>query len=420
MKVVVSHPNSNQFNRSALQGFLNRDMLSEFHTGIALFPNSLLDRIASISSFSEIRRRSFAPELKNYTHNWPVLETGRLMAGKFGAEYLTRHEKGIFSIDSVYNSLDHRTSLRLKEAKKKGANGVYAYEDGALKTFQKAKVLGLSCFYDLPIGYWRTAKELLEIEKERWPEWSATLTGLKDSEEKLRRKDKELALADRIFVASSFTADSLKNYPGKLASIEVIPYGFPTPISLRDYAGANAIKPLKLLFVGGLSQRKGIADVFAVVDKFQPHVSLTVVGYKASENCPVLDENLSRHNWIPSLPHSKVLELMRNHDVLLFPSLFEGFGMVITEAMSQGTPVITTERTAGPDIIKHNENGWLIKAGSTVALEECLDNLLQNPQVIAKVGKAARETAKKRPWKVYGEELANSISDHVIKTNAKI
>ena len=52
---------------------------------------------------------------------------------------------------------------------------------------------------------------------------------------------------------------------------------------------------------------------------------------------------------------------MREHDVFVFPSLFEGFGLVITESMSQGTPVITTDRTAGPDLIKNDENGWLLK-----------------------------------------------------------
>ena len=50
---------------------------------------------------------------------------------------------------------------------------------------------------------------------------------------------------------------------------------------------------------------------------------------------------------------------MKEHDVLIFPSLFEGFGLVITEAMAQGTPVITTDRTAGPDVISDNENGCL-------------------------------------------------------------
>lgn len=412
MKLVVTHPNSNQFNRSALNGFLEKNMLSEFHTAIASFPDGILDRLSRISHFSEIRRRSFVSELKDFTFSWPFLETGRLVSGKLGIPLLTRHETGIFSVDSVYGALDRRTSLRLEKAKANGARGVYLYEDGALQSFKEAKKLGLSCFYDLPIGYWRTSRKFLRMEQERWPEWTPTLTGLKDSENKLIRKDQELALADRIFVASTFTANSLKDYPGSLSPVEVVPYGFPPVVESREYTGLNRSRPLKILFVGGLSQRKGIADVFAMVQKLKSSVSLTLVGYKASNNCSVLNKELAKHAWMPSLPHPQVLELMRAHDVLVFPSLFEGFGMVITEAMSQGTPVITTDRTAGPDLINNGENGWLIEAGSTSALEACMENLLQNPGVIAKVGRAARETARKRPWQVYGLELAQAIDSH--------
>jgi glycosyltransferase involved in cell wall biosynthesis len=110
------------------------------------------------------------------------------------------------------------------------------------------------------------------------------------------------------------------------------------------------------------------------------------------------------------LPHEEVLALMRTQDVLVFPSLFEGFGLVITEAMSQGTPVITTDRTAGPDLIEHGKNGWLVEAGSTAALQEALKNLIENPQLLAAVGKAAMETARQRPWEVYGKELAEAVA----------
>jgi len=95
--------------------------------------------------------------------------------------------------------------------------------------------------------------------------------------------------------------------------------------------------------------------------------------------------------------------------VLLFPSLFEGFGLVITEAMSQGTPVITTDRTAGPDLIKHGQNGWLIKAASTEALTNAIENLLSQPEQIAEAGRAAQVTAAQRPWSVYGRELAAAV-----------
>jgi glycosyltransferase involved in cell wall biosynthesis len=167
---------------------------------------------------------------------------------------------------------------------------------------------------------------------------------------------------------------------------------------------------LKLLFVGGLSQRKGIADLFAVAAALGPKVELTVVGNKTTNNCSALDAALARHRWIPSLPHADILRLMQAHDVLVFPSLFEGFGLVITEAMSQGTPVITTDRTAGPDLIEHGYNGWLIEAGSTPALQSAIEELLLRPELIAQVAQAALETARRRPWSVYGKELAAALS----------
>ena len=246
------------------------------------------------------------------------------------------------------------------------------------------------------------------MEKERWPLWSATLSGFKDSEEKLQTKDQELLLADQIFVGSNFTAETLKDFPGKLAPVKVIPYGFPPVCTQREYNSSKNRK-LKLLFVGGLSQRKGIADLFAVANNLKQHVELTIVGVKSTEECAALNTELIKHNWIPSLPHQQVLEIMKQHDVLVFPSLFEGFGLVITEAMSQGLPVITTERTIGPDLITDNKDGWLIEAGSTMALQKAVENLLQNPDLVASAGRAAMQTARNRTWNHYQKELIAAI-----------
>lgn len=409
MKLLLSHPTGNAFVRAAGLGFVKSGLLAEFHTCIASFPGTFLDRLGSIEYLSEIRRRRFHIALKPYTHLWPWKELLRLSAIKLGNSSLVKHEKGPFSVDAVYKSLDMRVANRLKDSV---ANGVYAYEDGALRSFQEAKNLGIQCLYDLPIGYWRSASRLLNQEREKWPEWSSTLTGFKDSEEKLRRKDEELRLSDRIFVASSFTAQTLKDFPGPLAPVEIIPYGFPPVTSERDYKAILKDQPLKLLFVGGLSQRKGIANLFAAVEQLGNYASLTVVGRKASQQCAALDAALAKHTWIPSLPHHDILKLMREHDVLLFPSLFEGFGLVITEAMSQGTPVITTDRTAGPDLISHGENGWLVEAGSTQALYECIEGLFHDPDLIAKAGQAAMITARQRPWEVYSSELAEAVSKH--------
>ncbi|MCP2045726.1 glycosyltransferase family 4 protein [Pontibacter sp. HSC-36F09] len=409
MALIFSHPTGNANVRAVASGLLKERMLHEFYTSIATFPGDLIDQLSSVKPFSEIRRRRFDQDLKPYTRTAPWRELGRLAATRSGLYRLIAHEKGPFCIDAVYSSLDKAVAGRLRKTNGQGVKAIYAYEDGAEFSFMEAKKHPIKCFYDLPTGYWRAAKRLLEAERELRPEWASTMTGFSDSLKKLDRKDNELRLANCIFVASNFVAETLKEYPGQLAPIEVIPYGFPSVAENRTYRRFSGKQPLKVLFVGKLTQQKGVAVLFDAAEKLRKFIQLTVVGHKAVDNCPALDAALSKHTWIPSLPHHRILELMREHDLLIFPSLFDGFGLVITEAMSQGTPVITTHRTAGPDLIEHGKNGWLVQAGSTDALIQAMVGCIERPDSIAEVGYQAMETAIKRPWVMYQIDLAAAI-----------
>jgi glycosyltransferase involved in cell wall biosynthesis len=408
MKLITYHLTGNANVKAAVYGFAKAQLLSEFHVSIAAFPGGLLNKISSLKPFAEIRRRRFDSILRPYIHTWPWYDYGRLLASKMKLHSLS-NESGPFFIDKLCQNQDKRIAARLEKLSGKGVRAIYGYEDCVALSFHKAKSLGLKCLYDLPIGYWRKAHSLLEKEKEKWPEFANTLIGLKDSLTKLARKDEELALADRIFVASNFTANTLKEYPGRLAPVEVIPYGFPLVNNTPKLYNVKKNRPLKLLFVGSLSQRKGIAYLFSAVETLKQHVQLTIVGNKTTNNCPALDAALTKHKWFPSLSHEAILKLMRENDVLVFPSLFEGFGLVISEAMSQGTPVITTDRTAGPDLITNSENGWLIEAGSTEALQNAIIEILMNPTLIEEAGKNALETARKRTWETYSRELAVAV-----------
>jgi glycosyltransferase involved in cell wall biosynthesis len=410
MKLILSHPTGNSFVRAAASSFHEQGMLEGFHTTIASFHGSFFDQMGGTRMFPEIRRRRYDTSLRSITKQAPWREAGRLLASRAGLEKLVAHEKGAFCVDAVYKDLDRRVATFLNNRKYKKVQAVYAYEDGAAFTFEVAKKNGIQCIYDLPIGYWRAARYYLENERERRAQWSSTLTGLQDSTEKLQRKDRELKLADLIIVASSFTRNTLKLFPDKLAPVAVVPYAFPLVGERKIYSPLRNRK-LKLLFVGGLSQRKGIAELFEAVAALAPHVELTIVGYKVVHHCTALNEALQKHTWYPSLPHQEILRLMRASDVLLFPSLFEGFGLVITEAMSQGTPVITTDRTAGPDIINHGENGWITEAGSSSSLQAAIEEILLSPGIMETAGESALETAAKRPWSVYEKELTAAVQE---------
>jgi len=396
-RLTLLHPTGNSNVRALAEGVEKMGLLQSFFTCVAVFSNSIFYKLTGFGPLKEFRKRIFSNNLKSYTRLRPFNELGRLFSERF-------FKDSRFNVESVYYDLDKYVSRNLKDS-----NAVYAFEDGALNTFEAAKKQEMTCYYDLPIGYWRRMHKILEQERINKPEWSETLQNFKDSEDKLERKDKELKLADQIFVASTFTAQTLEDYPGNLALIKIIPYGFPKVTDEKKYS--KLLKtPLKVLFVGGLSQRKGISYLFEAANILKDEITLTIVGKKPTENCEILNQNLKAINWIPALPHDKILELMRNQDVLVFPSLFEGFGMVITEAMSQGTPVITTNRTCGQDIIEHGRNGWLIAAGSTKALTAQLQEIIDNPYLIEKNGKAAMETARQRPWEKYGSEMAQALN----------
>ena len=407
--ILFSHPTLNANAKALINGLHKNNFLFRLYTCVAIFQGQLFFKLGEHPKLKDLKRRSLDESWQPYTKSKSFYEFGRLLASKLHLDFLLSHEKGFFCIDRVYQKHDIWVANNLVMAKKKGITGVYAYEDGALATFTKAKKMGITCIYDLPIGYWKSARLLMQNEFDFNPDWSSTLTGFNDSQTKLNKKDQELDLADVIFVASSFTKKTLKEYSGNLPEIKVIPYGFPQVNQKKVYQPL-ANRKLKILFVGGLSQRKGLSYLFEAVEGLQNKVELTIVGNKAVPNCNALNIALDQHHWIPSLSHDQVLACMREHDVFVFPSLFEGFGLVITEAMSQGVPVITTDRTAGPDIIKDGVDGWIVPAASSRAIKEVLIKILEAPEIVEKFGLAAQQKAQTRPWAVYGQEMADALS----------
>ncbi|MFI3288615.1 MAG: glycosyltransferase family 4 protein [Rikenellaceae bacterium] len=406
-KVVIAHPTGNANVRGAIYGLQRLGALHSYHTSVSCFKGGFTYLLSMLPPFKDFRKRMLSPLVKGLTYSYPFMELGRMVASKLKIQGWIAHESGKFCIDRVYSEMDRKVA-NFVERRSEEFDAVYCYEDCAEEIFLSAKALGKGRIYDLPIGYWRTMRKLLESERVNRPEWAVTLGGFNDSDEKLQRKDRELALAQKIYVASSFTKQSLLDYPGNLADIEVIPYGFPPVNETRQFVPI-AERKIKLLFVGGLSQRKGIANIFETIEGLEDRVELTVVGAGNIDGCDALRSALSRVRYIPPIPHSEVLELMATQDVFLFPSLFEGFGLVITEAMSQGTPVITTDRTCGPDVITHGRDGWIVEAGSSEALRAQILELIDNPERIVEVGREALRRAKQRPWSRYEAELAESV-----------
>lgn len=402
--ILLSHPTGNEFVRSAASALAQAGLLKEFRTSISWDDKSWVNRVLPQGLREELNRRSFSESVRPLTKVYPWRELGRLFSERLNLSYFLRHEKGYFSVDSVYRVLDRQVAKRL--SKLPGLRAVYAYEDGALMTFRRARELGLRCIYDLPIGYWRLAREIFQEEALREPEWAPILGGYQDSTEKLIRKDEELKLADVVIVPSTFVKETLEKAPEIKAPIKIIPFGAPSVNRIKKEPHKGKFR---VIYVGALTQRKGISYLFRAASELSTQIELTLIGHKPMEKCLALERALKSYRWISSLPHERILEEMRRHDVLILPSLFEGLALVILEAMSQGLAVITTANTCGPDIIENGVDGFIVPIRSSDAIADKLLALHRNRDLLLKMQGEAIKKASLYSWERYHSQIIEAV-----------
>lgn len=401
--LLLSHPTGNANVRAAARAFDCANWLQEFHSCICWNPNTPLAKLVPAALAAQLSRRSFVDVPQALQHSHPWRELLRLLGPRLSV--LRRHESGPLSIDAVYRSLDRHVAARL--AWISGLQAVYAYEDGALHTFRTARRLGMTTFYDMPIGYWRAAQQIFSEERELQPEWACTLTGLQDSPAKLAHKDEELQLADQVIVASAYVRSTLLNHQACFAPVVVVPYGAPAP--LVDPPVTLSSGPLRVLYVGSLGQRKGLSYALEAVELLGHQVTLTLIGRPTAPDCLALEAALRSHRHIASLPHPQILEEMRQHDVLLFPTLFDGFGLVITEALSQGLPVIATAHSGAPECIRDGMEGYIVPIRNSTAIAERLQQLAEDRDQLATMRLACLRRAAELRWEGYEQGLRSAV-----------
>lgn len=403
--INISHPTGNQNSRNAAEAFYKAGQLEKFYTTIAWDSQTNLAKCLPNSVAALLKRREFNTIPAELITTQSSREVCRLLAGKLKLNSLTRHETGLLSVDAIYQAFDNFVARQLPG--QTGVSQMYSYEDGALATFKAAKQHNLQTLYELPIGYWRAAQQIMGEEAQLKPEWANTILSTRNSPKKLARKDEELALADKIIVASQFTADTLKLSAVYDKEIIIIPYGSPQPVKQANF---KRHKKLKVLFVGGLSQRKGLSYLLDAAQLLNDKIELTVIGSRITK-CAPLDAALQQYRYIPSLPHQEILKEMDQHDVFVFPSLFEGFGLVILEAMARGIPVITTAHTAGPDVITDGEDGYIVPIRSAEAIAEKLELLANNRDLLDQLKTAALAKARLFSWAKYQSQLITLLHE---------
>jgi glycosyltransferase involved in cell wall biosynthesis len=411
--ILLSHPTGNANVRAVLDALERADLLARFVTTIGWSKKSY--PLLAENMRGKLRRNYALPAEKIDIH--PLREAVRLLAGSLRLTRLTKGESAWANIDQVGQSLDRETARRLRRGNY-GAdvNAVYAYEDCAEQSFIAARDLGLHRIYDLPIAYWETGQRLLREEVQRYPEWEPTLGGTRDSEAKLLRKTSELDMAELVVCPSKFVLESLPKEATKSKRTIVAPFGSPV-VDLAEADGrtqrADTGEPLRVLFAGALTQRKGLADLFAAVKMIDSsRIELVVLG---SLLRPLNWYRRQFRNFIYEAPraHAEVLRLMQSCDVFVLPSIVEGRALVQQEAMACGLPLITTRNAGGDDLIVEGQTGFLLPIRSPEAIAEKLTWFLANRSRIPDMKVAAQARARQLTWRGYGNAIIAAIRDLV-------
>jgi glycosyltransferase involved in cell wall biosynthesis len=414
MTVVVSHPTGAPYLRAVLRALGAGGRLDSFWTALAVPPRVARACLLGERIGRELGRRAFPEVPWARTRLRPGREAVRIAADRLGWHALTRHETGWASVDRVYRQLDRAVAAHLARAHAGPGPGavraVYAYEDGARDTFKAARARGLRCIYDLPIAHWRMARRLLAEEAALHPAWAPTMQGLVDSQGKLARKDEELALADRIVVASSFTRRSVEDALGAHLPLEVAPYGAPAPLVERPAIRLPGA-PLHVLYAGHLSQRKGLVYLIAALRRTDIPWRLTLAGPRPASAPAELVAFLGdpRCTWLGHVPHRTLLQTMTRAHAFVFPSIVEGFGMVLTEAMAAGLPVVTTPNTAGPDIMTDGCEGFIVPIRDPDAIAERLALIYGDETRRREMAAAALACAARSGWETYEARISHLV-----------
>lgn len=399
MKILVYHPTGNQNVRSLLKGLSSKGILHSYHTTIAVFQSSWYYKYLK-GILGNFKKRTFPESVKKNTVLYPLIEFFLLLRIK---KY-----KGIKLTGSSINKMLAYDVAKYVKDNYIDIDAIYGFPFGSEPIFYEAKKHNIKCFYEQTTGYYKSLKEITNKEKEKNPDWANTITIYEEPQEILDKLDRELSMADAIIVASSYIKKTLTAYGYNENKIKIIPYGYPK-ISPKVEKGENCDDKLKLLFAGNISQLKGLSYLFKSIEGLEDQVELTLVGSKTNNLSAKMNAALSQHNYLGSLSHELLLEEMHKADILVFPSLCDGFGMVVTEAMSQGTPVIASENSCGPDLIKHGVNGWLVPIQNSEAIRKIIMDVIFEPSSLKRIRENALTDATQRPWSVYEQEVTEYI-----------
>lgn len=227
---------------------------------------------------------------------------------------------------------------------------------------------------------------------------------------KIKEANEELLLADYFIGASSFTKQTLVENGADSNKVFVAPYGVDT--SKYPYKERQVPRIVSFVFVGSFIERKGVFYLLHAISKLEKEglkFKFRVVSRTGGDVSLLNQLKIKNVEMFINVTHSELISILHSSDVFVFPSLFEGFGFVIVEAMSTGLPVITTSRTCGGDVISDGKEGFIIDPSNIDAIYDKMKFFINNPEKCTEMGRKSAIRSKEITWAAFEKNINNAI-----------
>ena len=287
---------------------------------------------------------------------------------------------------------------------------VHAWPTGALETLRAARRLGIPTVLERPNAHTRFAYEAVQAECDRIGVQLPPDHEHFYDDQVLQREEEEFEAADYLLCPSDFVVRTHAEMGAPRDRLVRHIYGFDHE---RFHPPAEAESAprgegLTALFVGVCAVRKGLH--FALDAWLASPASETGTFMIAGEFLPAYEEKLApqlAHPSVKALGHrTDVAELMRASDILVLPSIEEGFGLVCAEAMGSGSvPVVSNAVT---DMCVDGENALVHEVGDVATLTRHFTALHDEPELLPRLRSGAIRTARDYTWARAGEILADA------------
>lgn len=229
-----------------------------------------------------------------------------------------------------------------------------------------------------------------------------------------RRLVEEVGECDALLVASGWIKRSFveEGYPAE--RIYVLPYAtdpvhfFPlTEEEERKAVGED--RRFRVLCVAQIVPRKGqqyLLEAWRMLGLPAGEAELVIVGKMSAEMEGVMEKYRGSYTYKASVPHEQLRFEYGRADVLVLPSVEDGFGLVAVEAMGCGVPVITTGNAGVADVVEEGRSGFVVEAGSAEELADRIGRLFRDRGLVEAMGARSLELSRTTlSWSQYVDGL---------------